>query len=313
MMLNVSLEGFLQRIESDQIWPGSLAEADTSHHPGWGWRELESGCRLGRVLPEPRQKAAHCLSCPGSNVNTSVISSPELKPSVLCQESRAQLGFIIVPNLVLVIKEAILTRQNTIYPDQTRRTFIFNCCSYFLCVSRFILFDTVSLMQFRSIKYFPRQDQNAEMLLSVSGGRGKTSSLASSSLLGMVSSLKSTETAVRINTSVEDMGCWLFRSPDEFYHQQQTASSRDEIAEIILRLFPNPWNSTLICLAHFTCQVHCEPRSPSSHHTCQGDQQSITQQSYAHKNENNHLQIQLNILNSSTIKKRITECYQWQN
>ena len=142
MMLNVSLEGFLQRIESDQILPGSLAEADTSHHPGWGWRELESGCRLGWVLPEPRQKAAHCLSCPGSNVNTSVISSPELKPSVLCQESRAQLGFIIVPNLVLVIKEAILTRQNTIYPDQTRRTFIFNCCSYFLCVSRFILFDT---------------------------------------------------------------------------------------------------------------------------------------------------------------------------
>ena len=113
MMLNVSLEGFLQRIESDQILPGSLAEADTSHHPGWGWRELESGCRLGWVLPEPRQKAAHCLSCPGSNVNTSVISSPELKPSVLCQESRAQLGFIIVPNLVLVIKEAILTRQNS--------------------------------------------------------------------------------------------------------------------------------------------------------------------------------------------------------
>ena len=74
------------------------------------------------------------------------------------------------------------------------------------------------IMQFHSIKYFPRQDQNAEMLLSVSGGRGKTSSLASSSLLGMVSSLKSTETAVRINTSVEDMGCWLFRSPDEFYH-----------------------------------------------------------------------------------------------
>ena len=126
MMLNVSLEGFLQRIESDQILPGSLAEADTSHHPGWGWRELESGCRLGWVLPEPRQKAAHCLSCPGSNVNTSVISSPELKPSVLCQESRAQLGFIIVPNLVLVIKEAILTRQNTIYPDQTPRTFIFS-------------------------------------------------------------------------------------------------------------------------------------------------------------------------------------------
>ena len=73
-------------------------------------------------------------------------------------------------------------------------------------------------MQVQSIKYFPLQDQNAEMLLSVSGGRSKTSSLASSSLLGMVSSLKSSETAVRINTSVEDMGCWLFRSPDEFYH-----------------------------------------------------------------------------------------------
>ena len=98
--------------------------------------------------PTLGKKLAHCLSCPGSNVNTSVISSPELKPSVLCQESRAQLGFIIVPNLVLVIKEAILTRQNTIYPDQTRRTFIFNSCSYFLCVSRFILFDTVPLKKY---------------------------------------------------------------------------------------------------------------------------------------------------------------------
>ena len=153
MMLNVSLEGFLQRIESDQIWPGSgsLAEADTSHHPGWGWRELESGCRLGWVLPEPRQKAAHCLSCPGSNVNTSVISSPELKPSVLCQESRAQLGFIIVPNLVLVIKEAILTRQN-FYPDQTCRVeLLFSIVDMLFLTSlhfKIYLFGTSSLKNY---------------------------------------------------------------------------------------------------------------------------------------------------------------------
>ena len=68
--------------------------------------------------------------------------------------------------------------------------------------------------------------------MSVSGAKNKNSSLASSSLMGMVSSLKvkkyseqewknilqkSTGTVVRINTSVEDMGSWAFRSPDEFY------------------------------------------------------------------------------------------------
>ena len=148
MMLNVSLEGFLQRIESDQIWPGSgsLAEADTSHHPGWGWRELESGCRLGWVLPDPDKKLAHCLSCPGSNVNTSVIGSPELKPSVLCQESRAQLGFIIVPNLVLVIKEAILTRQN-IYPESCQiklAEFYFRLLFFFSIFIAFLFYTTRS-------------------------------------------------------------------------------------------------------------------------------------------------------------------------
>ena len=70
------------------------------------------------------------------------------------------------------------------------------------------------------------------MFMSVSGAKNKNSSLASSSLMGMVSSLKvikylrkyeklyyiqSTGTVVRINTSVEDMGSWAFRSPDEFY------------------------------------------------------------------------------------------------
>ena len=55
------------------------------------------------------------------------------------------------------------------------------------------------------------QDRNTEMFMSVSGAKNKNSSLASSSLMGMVSSLKSSSTVVRINTSVEDMGCWMFR------------------------------------------------------------------------------------------------------
>lgn len=54
--------------------------------------------------------------------------------------------------------------------------------------------------------------------MSVSGAKNKNSSLASSSLMGMVSSLKSSSLVVRINYSVEDMGSWSFRSPDEFYH-----------------------------------------------------------------------------------------------
>ena len=60
------------------------------------------------------------------------------------------------------------------------------------------------------------QDRNTEMHISVSGSKNKNSSLASSSLMGMASSLKSTSNVVRISASVEDMGSWLYRSADEF-------------------------------------------------------------------------------------------------
>ena len=52
--------------------------------------------------------------------------------------------------------------------------------------------------------------------MSVSGAKNKKSSLASSSLMGMASSLKSTSNAVRIPANVEEMGSWLYRSSDEF-------------------------------------------------------------------------------------------------